>query len=68
MSVNYHNLFESTQASWETMAAGFTRLIAEHPDSRWLKNASARFAFLARDRERLRPALAAVGDDPDMGI
>ncbi|MGI8430776.1 MAG: hypothetical protein ACR2MW_00580 [Chthoniobacterales bacterium] len=68
MSVNYHNLFESTQASWETMAAGFSRLIAEHPDSRWLKNAYARFAFLARDRERLRPALAAVGDDPDMGI
>lgn len=68
VSVNYHNLFESTLASWETMASGFTQLIAQHPDSRWLKNAYARFAFLARDRARLRPALAAIGDDPDMGI
>ncbi len=54
VSVNYHNLFESTAASWETMASGFTHLIAQHPESRWLQNAYARFAFLAHD--------------PDMGI
>ncbi len=68
MSVNCKNLFQCSSISWETMAAGFTRLIAEHPDSRWLKNAYARFAFFAHDRTRLRPALAAIADDPDMGI
>lgn len=68
VSVNYHNLFESTQASWPTMASGFTQLMAQHPDSRWLQNAYARFAFLAHDRARLRPALAAIADHPDMGI
>lgn len=68
VSVNYHNLFASSRASWETMASGFTQLMTQHPDSRWLQNAYARFAFLAHDRARLRPALAALGDDPDMGI
>lgn len=68
VSVNCHNLFSCSSISWETMAAGFTRLIAEYPDSRWLKNAYAWFAYKAADRVRLRPALAAVVDDPNMGI
>lgn len=68
VSVNCHNLFECSSISWNTMAAGFTRLIAAYPDSRWLKNAYAWFAFQAQDRARLRPALAAVAANPDMSI
>lgn len=68
MSVNYRNLFQSSSISWKTMAAGFDRLMQQHPQSLWLKNAYAQFAFQARDRARLRPALAAIGDHPDMEI
>jgi len=68
MSVNYRDLFGHSTVSWETMAAGFNRLIKQHPGSRWLKNAYANFAFRARDRARLRPALAAVASNPEMGI
>lgn len=68
MSVNYRNLFETSATSWETMAAGFDRLLQQYPNSRWLKNSYARFAFQARDRARLRPALAAITSDPDMGV
>ncbi len=68
MGVGYHNLFQSSSISWETMAAGFAQLIAQYPASRWLKNAYARFAFQAGDRVRLRPALAAIGDNPDTEI
>ena len=52
MSVNYRDLFGHSTVSWETMAAGCKRLIKEHPDLRWLKNAYANFAFRARDRDR----------------
>lgn len=68
MSVNYHNLFESSAASWETMAAGFDRLMSQYPKSRWIKNSYANFAFQAHDRARLRPALAAIASDPDVGV
>lgn len=68
MSVNYHNLFESSAASWETMAAGFNRLMSQYPKSRWIKNSYANFAFQARDRARLRPALAAIAPNPDVGV
>ncbi|MDQ3116937.1 MAG: hypothetical protein M3Q86_10060 [Verrucomicrobiota bacterium] len=68
MSVNYRNLFESSAASWETMAAGFNRLMSQYPESRWIKNSYANFAFQARDRARLRPALAAIASNPDMGV
>lgn len=68
MSVNYHNIFEQSAVSWEPMAAGFETMLIERPESRALKNAYARFAFQARDRTRLRPALAAVAEKPDMGV
>ncbi len=68
MSVNYYNLFESSTASWETMAAGFNRLMSQYPKSRWIKNSYANFAFQARDRARLRPALAAIASNPDVGV
>ena len=50
------------------MAAGFDRLMQQYPKSRWLKNSYAHFAFQARDRIRLRPALAAIASNPDMGV
>ncbi len=68
MSVNYRNIFRSTEVDWPVMAAGFEQLIRLHPDSLYLKNAYANFAFKAGDRARLRPALAAVGDKPDMNV
>lgn len=68
MSVNYRNVCQESTVSWETMAAGFERLIAQHPKSVWLKNAYANFAFKARDRQRLRAALPAVVGQPDMGV
>lgn len=68
MSVNFHNFFDGSAASWPIMASGFNQMIVEYPRSRWLKNAYANFAWRARDRARLRPALAAVVANPDMGI
>ena len=68
MSVNFRNLFASSAASWETMAAGFDRLMRQYPKSRWLKNSYANFAFQAHDRARLRPALAEIAAHPDMGV
>lgn len=68
MSVNYRNLFASSDASWPVMAAGFDRLMKQYPASHWIKNSYANFAFQARDRVRLRPALAAIASDPEMGV
>ena len=68
MSVNFRNLFASSDASWETMAAGFDRLMEQYPKSRWIRNSYANFAFQAHDRARLRPALAAIAAHPDMGV
>jgi hypothetical protein len=66
---NYsRRLFEKTAASWEIMAAGFAALMQQHPDSRFLKNAYARFAWEARDRVRLRTAFEAIKNDPDMEV
>ena len=68
MSVNYPDLFGRSAISWETMASGFDLMMKQYPDSRWLKNAYANFAWKADDRTRLRPALAAIAANPDMGI
>ncbi|MEP6686328.1 MAG: hypothetical protein ABJB22_06075 [Verrucomicrobiota bacterium] len=69
MEPYYRNhLFDKTAVSWETMAAGFAALMQQHPDSRFLKNVYAHFAWEARDRVRLRPALEAIKDHPDMEV
>ena len=62
------NFFTATEVSWETMAAGFAVLMKQHPESEWIKNTYAWFAYKARDRTRLIPALNAVRAQPDMGV
>ncbi|MBA3651358.1 MAG: hypothetical protein H0W66_07760, partial [Chthoniobacterales bacterium] len=44
MSVHWRNLFSNSAVSWETMAAGFDRLMQQYPESRWLKNSYTNFA------------------------
>jgi hypothetical protein len=61
-------LFRESKISWDIMASGFEYLIREHPDSRFLKNVYANFAWKAHDPARLRTALPAVQDDPDMTV
>ena len=68
MRPHYDNIFKETDVSWEVMAAGFEYLIREHPESRWLRNAYANFAWKVHDRSRLRKALTAIRQDPDMNI
>jgi hypothetical protein len=68
MRSRYANIFKESGISWEVMAAGFEYLIREHPQSRWLKNAYANFAWKAHDRSRLGNALPAIRQDPDMNI
>ena len=68
MKDNYRNLFRDSAVSWETMASGFEYLTKEFPESRYLKNAYANFAWKAGDRVRLRKLLAEVRNDPDMNI
>ena len=63
-----HHLFDKTAISWETMAAGFDALTHQYPESNYLKNAYAWFAWEAKDRDRLRPALEAIKAHPDMDI
>jgi hypothetical protein len=63
-----HHLFDRSAASWEIMVAGFTALMQQHPDSRFLKNVYAHFAWEARDRARLAAALEAITSDPDMEV
>lgn len=65
---SYRNIFRETAVSWEVMASGFDFLIHEHPQSRWIKNAYANFAWKAGDRARLGKALAEIRSDPDMNI
>jgi hypothetical protein len=62
----HHHLFDKTTISWPKMAAGFAALIQQNPDSEYLKNAYAYFAWEARDRERLAPALDTIAAKPDM--
>ena len=62
------DVFKRTAASWDIMAAGFEAMLRAHPDSDYLKNAYAHFAWRAGDRERLRTLLAKVKDAPDMAI
>ena len=50
------------------MAAGFDALTHQYPESNYLKNAYAWFAWEAKDRDRLRPALEAIKAHPDMDI
>ena len=68
LSQHYRNLFEETAISWDAMASGFDYLIREHPQSRWLKNAYARFAWQAHDRGRLVKILPEIRDAPDMMV
>lgn len=63
-----HDLFRESAISWEVMASGMEYLIRENPNSRYLKNAYANFAWKARDRPRLRKLLPEVLSDPDMNI
>ena len=64
----YGDLFTQTAISWEAMASGFEFLVREHPQSRWLKNAYANFAWRARDRARLRRMLPDIRHEPDMNV
>jgi len=64
----YANIFRESAVSWDTMASGFETLIRQYPDSVYLRNVYAHFAFRARDRVRLRAALPAVLAAPDMSI
>jgi hypothetical protein len=64
----YGNLFRETAISWDIMASGFEYLIKENPQSRYLKNAYANFAWRAGDRVRLRKAFDQIKGDPDMNI
>lgn len=60
--------FKNSAMSWDVIASGFEFLIREDSQSRWLKNSYANFAWKMRDRERLRAALPAVRNEPDMNI
>lgn len=68
MDQTVNNVFSDSAISWETMAAGMEFMIREHPDSRYLKNAYANFAWKARDRDRLRKLLPEIRPDPDMTV
>lgn len=68
LSHHYDNLFEETAISWEVMASGFDYLIRERPQSRWLKNSYAHFAWQAEDRVRLAKLLPEIREDPDMTV
>ncbi len=65
-SMQRHFDFEEGTVSWPAMASGFDFLLRERPQSRWLKNAYAYFAWQAKDRERLRKLLPEIRNDPDM--
>jgi hypothetical protein len=68
MKGNHSDVFRDSSISWETIAAGFDHMLREYPNSRYLKNAYAKFAWRARDRARLRKLLAEIRNDPDMNI
>jgi hypothetical protein len=50
------------------MASGFDYLLKQYPESRYLRNAYANFAWKAGDRERVRMLLPEIRKDPDMTI
>jgi hypothetical protein len=64
----FHRFFRDTAISWEVMASGFDYLIKTHPDSRYLKNLYANWAWRAADRVRLRKLLPFIKPDPDMTV
>jgi hypothetical protein len=64
----FHHFFRDTAISWEIMASGFDYLIKTHPDSRYLKNLYANWAWRADDRIRLRKLLPIIKPDPDMTV
>jgi len=68
MRHRYHNMFRETAVSWEIMASGFQYLMKQYPQSEFLKNVYAYFAWKAGDRARLREALSRVRANPDMEI
>lgn len=68
LSQHYGNVFEETAISWSVMASGFDYLLREHPQSRWLENAYACFAWKAHDRVRLAKLLPEIRNDPNMTV
>jgi len=62
------DLFKKSAVSWEQMAAGFDSLVRQRPDSAYVKNAYAHFAYRAGDRKRLLALLGEILDAPDMSI
>ncbi|MFN2623562.1 MAG: hypothetical protein ABR611_12035 [Chthoniobacterales bacterium] len=64
----FHHFFRDTAISWEVMASGFDDLIKTHPDSRYLKNLYANWAWRADDRVRLKKLLPIIKPDPDMTV
>jgi hypothetical protein len=64
----YKDLFHETAISWEVMGSGFEYLIKQYPNSGYLKNVYANFAWRADDRARLRRALPEIRDNPDMTV
>lgn len=53
---------------WEPMKAGFERIHARYPQSKWILNDYAIFAGKASDWETTQRVLAELGDDCDMDI
>jgi hypothetical protein len=64
----FHRFFRDAAISWEVMASGFDYLIKTHPDSRYLKNLYANWAWRADDRARLKQLLPLIKPDPDMTV
>jgi len=64
----FHHFFRDTAISWEVMASGFDYLIKTHPDSRYLKNLYANWAWRADDCVRLKKLLPIIEPDPDMTV
>ncbi|HSV63794.1 MAG TPA: hypothetical protein VLH83_10665, partial [Chthoniobacterales bacterium] len=64
----FRRFFRDTTISWDVMASGFDYLIKEYPDSRYLKNVYANWAWKADDRVRLRTLLPIIKSDPDMTV
>ena len=53
---------------WEPMKAGFERIRARYPHSKWVLNGYAIFAGKASDWETTKRLLDDLGDDCDMGV
>ena len=57
------DLFSQSLAVWPKMKAGFEDIIARYPDA-WNINNYARFAYLARDKQKARELLEKIGGNP----